>query len=535
MKRIFNSALPALFLGMVYIFCLVGCSKETAPVSDNMAKVQVVLGGIDNKEVATLKASSATSNGAAKTQVQTIRLDDGMYLQANLTRLDGNEQLRSVAGSSIALKAGLQKTKAAATPVANGVVYRVLVFDDAGNYVDQADYTVGGDMSRQFIVNPGKTYTFICYSLNGSSALAPLTVAAGQNLSTLTASFNIPWSSQVDNDLMYQRIELPVVPGLNTLDVVFKHKFTELTATLDGTAFGNITQSEVYFASSYPTIDLYLNTGAIDYTGWSGWVKQVIFPTINTPVIISNPTIIACPADDEYRKIYGGFTIGGTYKSFDIPGLTIVPGERYALNLVIKKDPSQLGNLIWAPGYLKYDGTSNQYSFSSKTGLGDYFPFGQLYPYGDPRVYDRSSQNLGDPCRGIFDGYLWRTPTKADYETLEALGPVENRVVSGVNGAWYPTSATTGVFFPAAGYKDNQSTPSNPIWEPTNVWLWSQTSEGDLYEGSTGGMYAFNMFPPDAGNMRETQVERRELNTLPVGTSDFSRFRGSQIRCVRDY
>ncbi|QRY55887.1 hypothetical protein [Sphingobacterium siyangense] len=535
MKRIFSSHLPALFLGMVFIFCLGGCSKETAPVSDNLAKVQVVLGGIDNKEVSTLKASSGSSSTVAKTQVQTIRLDEGMYLQANLTRLDGNEQAGSVAGGSVSLKAGINKTKAVATPVANGIVYRVLVFDDAGNYVDQADYTVGGDMSRQFFVNPHKTYTFICYSLNGSSALAPFTVGAGQNLSDLTASFNIPYTSQVDNDLMYQRIDLPVVPGLNTLDVVFKHKFTELTAKLDGTAFGNITQAEVYFASSYPTVDLKLNTGAIEYTGWSGWVKEVIFPTINTPVIISNPTIIACPADDEYRKIYGGFTIGTIYKSFDIPGLTIIPGERYALNLVIKKDPSQLGNLIWAPGYLKYDGTTNLYSFTSNTGLGDYFPFGQIYPYGDPRVYDRSQANLGDPCLSINDGYLWRTPTKADYETLEVLGPVENRVVNGVSGAWYPTSATTGVFFRAAGYKDNQSTPSNPIWEPTNVWLWSQTSEGYLEEGSSGGMYAFNMLPPNAGNTRETQIERRELNTLPVGSNDFSRFRGSQIRCVRNH
>jgi|GEM_PF-681890 hypothetical protein len=536
MKKVFILNLPALLVGLVSIFYFGSCSKETAPTLDNVAKVQIVLGGVDNSDVANLKASTGTSTIESKTQVQTIRLDEGTFLQANLTRLDGNEQYGSSSTNSVSLKADNRlNKKAAAVPVVSGVVYRVLVFDDSGNYVDQADYTVGGDISRQFIVTPGKTYTFICYSLNGSTGLSPL-ITAGQNLSTLSASFNIPWTSQVDNDLMYQRIDLPVVPGLNTLDVVFKHKFTELTAKIDATAFGNVTTTSIFFASSYPTMDLKLSDGTVTFTGIDGWVKQVIFPTLNSPVVISNPTIIACPPSDQYRKFYGQLTIGGVQKSFDFGGLNVELGKRYALTLTVKKDPSQLGNLIWAPGYIKYDGATNTYSFSSNSGEGDYFPFGQLYPYGDPRVYNRSSQNLGDPCNYLNDGNLWRTPTKADYETLVALGPIENRTVNGVQGAWFPTGATTGVFFRAAGFKDNQNTPSNPIWNPTEIWLWSTTSEGNIYEGSPdGAIYAIYMTEPDQSNMRETLIARRELADDPEETSDYTRFRGTQIRCVRNY
>ncbi|MCS4168481.1 hypothetical protein [Sphingobacterium sp. BIGb0116] len=133
-----------------------------------------------------------------------------------------------------------------------------------------------------------------------------------------------------------------------------------------------------------------------------------------------------------------------------------------------------------------------------------------------------------------MDGYTWRTPTKADFDALAALGQVENKTISGLQGAWYATSATKGIFFPAAGYKDNQNSASNPLSAANEGWYWSQTQDGQLEDGSGGGIFALHMGTTNSGGLRSVQVERRAMNTLPTGTNDYARSRSTQIRCVRD-
>ncbi|MCS4168482.1 hypothetical protein [Sphingobacterium sp. BIGb0116] len=384
MKKFFHYYLSAI-IGLAFAFCMLGCSKENSPGAENVAKVQVILGGIDNKDIATLKASkeeSVTSNSSV--QIRNIKLGEDLYLQARLSKVGGSQFNSS---SDIALKASGSGTKAVVKDVVAGVKYKVMVYDSQRAYVDEAEYTAGGSNTQQFTLVPNKQYSFICYSLNGTDPL-PWVSNVGSSLAEANLALTMSWTSTSGNDdLLYTRIDKTVVAGMNVLDILFKHKFTEITTKVDASAIGPIVDAELYFGEIYKNIDVDLESGALTYKGPD--VRKMVFPAFNLPVITSRSMTIARPGfngENPYpgsaliRKVYGNIKIGNVEKYFEVPELAVEPGERYSLDIVIKTSPDQVAGLVWAPGNLKYDGAS--YSFSYTNGLGSYFPFGHLYPYG---------------------------------------------------------------------------------------------------------------------------------------------------------
>ncbi|MDR0265831.1 MAG: hypothetical protein LBJ04_21635 [Sphingobacterium sp.] len=538
MKKIYSAFSTGYVVGFVFLLFLSGCSKENVPTSDDtVARVKVVLGGIASTDIATLKANGSKSFLSENiAQKKNIELGKDLYLEATLTKTgDGEQQLIS---NTLSTKASTPKNKAAAVDLTTGVTYKVIVYDSQGAYVDEGDYTVGGASPKEFQLTAGKMYSFICYSLNGVSAL-PSTSTWQPALSDANLTINMPWPAASGNDdLLYTRIDKTVTAGMNVLDIIFQHKFSELSVKVDATEIGPIVNAELGFSELSNKFDLKLADGTMTYNGFA--TRNLTFPTLNNPVIQSHPMTVARPSFDtpaafpgsvRIRKVYGFITIGSDQKYFEVPELAIEPGLRYQLNIVIKTTPAQIAGVVWAPGNLKYDGASYQFSYTN--GFGSYFPFGNLYPYGDSRVFDSTPDNLGDPCNGIFgDGYAWRTPTKAEFDALAALGQAENKVIDGISGAWYPTNGTKGVFFPAAGYKDNQNSVSNPLWGATEGWYWSKSYDAPLADGSTGNLYLLHFGTTNGSNKRDVEVLQRPLN--PAGTNDYARFRGAQIRCVRN-
>lgn len=517
MKKILHRPTLKLAIGMVITFILfTGCSKEENSVnSDKVAKVQVFVSGIENVETGALKASSSKKVTSKKSipasQTVSVRMDNEYYMQATLSRKYGNDQ-----GSDMArlAKANVTKTagttfKAAANPLPTGVTYGVVVYDADGNYVDRAAYTVGGSTPAPFELVADQSYTFITYSLNNSDPLPD----AGTAPLSATKIEGIAGTA----DLLYTRIDQVVTGGQNTLNITLKHLFSEITTTIDGSQIGSIeVADDFYIGPHYDQADLEFTDGTITYHNLSTNGSPVQMGAIGGTSITSLPAIVATPSTANGILKIGTIKIGDVTKNnVEIGGITIIPGERYDLNLTIKKHPHDIGGLIWAEGDLVYDTDTDVYSFSQNPGDGSYFPFGHLYPYGDGREFDRTAANLGDPCAFVMDGNQWRTPTKEDFEILTGEDDIsEARTINGINGAWYPTIDDEGIFFPETGRK----TPSNPnvIGQPREGWRWSSTALWILFAGTH----------PDTGNWY-SYVSNRDGG---FSTVDW----GMKIRCVRD-
>ncbi|PRD49371.1 fimbrillin family protein [Sphingobacterium haloxyli] len=517
MKKILHRPTLKLAIGMVITFVLfTGCSKEENTVnSDKVAKVQVFVSGVENVETGALKASSAkkaTSNKSALSrQTVSIRMDNEYYMQATLSRKQRTDQASDVAGLS---RANVAKTagttfKAAANPLPTGVTYGVVVYDADGNYVDHTDYTVGGSTPEPFELVADQSYTFITYSLNNSDPLP----AAGTAPLSATKIEGIAGTA----DLLYTRIDQVVTGGQNTLNITLKHLFSEITTAIDGSQIGSIeVADDFYLAPHYDQADLEFTDGTLTYHNLSTTGSAVQLGAVGSTSITSLPTIVATPATANGVLKIGAIKIGDVIKNnVEIGGITIIPGERYDLNITIKKHPQDIGGLIWAEGDLIYDSGTDVYSFSQNPGDGNYFPFGHLYPYGDGREFDRAAANLGDPCALVMDGNQWRTPTKEDFDILRSEDDIsEPRTINGINGAWYPTIDEEGLFFPETGRK----TPSNPsaIGQPREGWRWSTTPLWILWAGTH----------PETGNWYSV-VSNRDGG---FSTVDW----GMKIRCVRD-
>lgn len=518
MKKIVHRPTLNLVISMVISFLVfTGCSKEENTInSDKVAKVQVLVSGIDDTKTHGLKATSAkraaSNNSVSATQTVSVRLDNEHYMQATLSRKQGNDQGSNVAHLSKASAAKTAGTtlKAAAAPLPTGITYGVAVYDADGNFVDQAEYTIGGSTPEPFELVAEQSYTFIAYSLHNSNPLP----SAGTNALSAAKLESIAGTA----DLLYTRIDQAVTAGQNTLNITLQHLFSEITTTIDGSQIGSIEiADDFYLAPHYDQADLEFANGTLAYHNLNTNGSPVQMGAIGSTSITSLPTIVATPSTANGILKIGAIKIGDVTKNnVEIGGITINPGERYDLNLTIKKHPHDIGGLIWAEGDLVYDTDTDVYSFSQTPGDGSYFPFGHLYPYGDGREFDRSAANLGDPCALVMDGNQWRTPTKEDFDILSGEDDTsEPRTINGVDGAWYPTIDDGGLFFPETGCK----TPLDPntIFQPEEGWRWSTTALWILW----------------AGRHQETAEWYSVVSNRDGGFSTVDW--GMKIRCVRTY
>nr|MDV6153139.1 hypothetical protein [Bacteroides hominis (ex Liu et al. 2022)] len=110
-------------------------------------------------------------------------------------------------------------------------------------------------------------------------------------------------------------------------------------------------------------------------------------------------------------------------------------------------DKNNLAKLRWATGNLKSTGSAN-YVWTTATDYGYYYTFYSTYT-------GNTNTNNTDPCSKLNTAYYgtgWHTPSRS---TLIMLSRCTNKVL--VNkGMWFMNSST-GLFLPAAGYRnDNQ-------------------------------------------------------------------------------
>ena len=117
--------------------------------------------------------------------------------------------------------------------LADGVKYRVIVYDKNGAYKDYKEFTYKKNETDGFILDGDQNYTFVAYSLN-TTAATPNTVVDKSPLNTAKIA-------GINGDLMYFKKNMTVTGNKdNTLDIVLRHQFSKITTKLDARQVGNI-------------------------------------------------------------------------------------------------------------------------------------------------------------------------------------------------------------------------------------------------------------------------------------------------------
>ncbi len=300
-------------------------SKDSVAASGK-ASVSIQLLGVENPVVTTKKAGKGGSAASAQTVV--IPLTNSSSFEATLTSepsVTNGSLLRASSGS----RAAATEER---TPLADNIKYKVVVYNAAGDYVTEKTYTNSVDNTAAIALDAEQTYTFVAYSVNSTATVPAVTAQADLANASL---------DNVSADLMYFRKDLTVHSGDNNLDVILKHKYSEVTTNLSMatemtgaiTALGTTT-----IDPTHPGANLKLADGTITYNG-STTTANVVFPTLGAGLrtVSSTPTLLIHPGATNGVFKFGSITIDGeTKNNVSVGGLNIVPGQRYNLNLNFK-------------------------------------------------------------------------------------------------------------------------------------------------------------------------------------------------------
>ena len=396
------------------------------------------------------------------------------------------------------------------TPVVSGTLYKVVVYDNSGNYVKEQNYSAGNEASNLITgLNGGSTYTFIAYSLNSSTNLPSVDSSVNVNDTTnpIVALSNM--STPITADLMYYSSGPIKVSGdsVNYLNINFSHKFSQIITTLDtsliGTAYGQTATYTQISSIGTATIDSNYNNASLFGNGTysstgsgSNYQTQVLtFPNSGSSTATANPIYI----NNNTGTTNGNFSLSSvtilvsgtriTHQNITLNGLKVTSGVKY--NLTLKFTPNdkyltyqgspavRINGFVWM---LQNLGATSDPTTPSIANVGNYYQYGVKNPvatatnlgsvsgWNNNIIPASNSWNLGtdfsapvknvanDPCPSG-----WRIPSDREFDRLkDATTYSVNGNISGVTtnpgsviGAYTSkTNPSIILYFPLAGYRD---------------------------------------------------------------------------------
>ncbi|HIB8181144.1 TPA: hypothetical protein ACWX1I_002550 [Elizabethkingia anophelis] len=312
---------------LVLSLATTSCRSAESSISDNTTttnsvyNVQVNLAGIESEEETPIFQASAGKNIVATTspQLTKIPLGDDSFVMATLTPQSNTSSLSSQALASV--------NQSAATPpteLGTGIRYKVAVYDNNGNYVTEKEFVYKIGETDGFLLNGGQNYTFVAYSVNSTSSTPSI-----NNGGTL-ANAKL---SGISGDLMYFKKNMTVTGnGVNNLDIVLKHQYSQITTKLDARQVGNISAvTNATISPANSSADISFATNALTYNGSIS--QPVSFSAQNLPIVTSSATQVISNTTTTGQLNLGTVTVDGVSKSMTIDKLKITPGVKYNLNL----------------------------------------------------------------------------------------------------------------------------------------------------------------------------------------------------------
>ena len=325
-------------------------SIDESGINKSAFNVKINLKGIENVEELPVMQASANHRGAnlGTAQKAIVPFDGDTFVTATL-----------IPKSFVPTQAAVKSRAATIVPkeLADGVKYRVIVYDKNGVYKDYKEFTYKKNETDGFILDGGQNYTFVAYSLN--------TNASTPNTAVDKAPLNTAKIAGINGDLMYFKKNMTVTGNKdNTLDVVLRHQFSKITTKLDARQVGNISVvNNAAFTPAFTSADLSFATDAITYNNSIMSGQSVNFPAPqNQPIVTSNETQVIAKTNTttpEGELNIGTVTLDGVSKSLKINKVNITPGVKYNLNL--RFGPCRQD--INPTGFAVKDGVAQNFSF----------------------------------------------------------------------------------------------------------------------------------------------------------------------------
>ncbi|MDV4102675.1 hypothetical protein CMT19_16675 [Elizabethkingia anophelis] len=444
------------------------------------------------------QASTNLLNSTDNIQHQELVFNEDLILTADLIP-QNSTAIKNALFASLDNKALVEQA-----PIKRAIKYRVLVYNNDGGFNTSKVYDLsstgvstpesGGDLK----LDGGATYTFIVYSYNTNTA--PNEDFSG---TTVTTPFNINGNS----DFMFYKKQMTLSGngnGNNYLDVIFKHKLSQVTIIIDASPTNGYTISNLGTATignHYPTASVNFSTGVITPTG-SLTTRNPSFATaLPTAQVISNPIILNANTTAGSFSL-SSITVGPITKSTTttLNQLKIQPGIKY--NLVLKLIPTDINinnynntgyNAVRIQGqvWMRHNlgaNTSLDPDIPRQAIVGSYYQWGKnseaatasspttVSPWSTVTAADGSWNSgtesapvkFNDPCPTG-----WRIPTQTEWNTL--LSNTSHLTSDNIGSNWSTDSSNFGnakVFrskrnyavkltLPAAGNYDGSGTLTN--------------------------------------------------------------------------
>ncbi|MDV3508336.1 hypothetical protein CMU89_17775 [Elizabethkingia anophelis] len=437
--------------GVMLLLAVFSCRSndtDNKVTAGGTANVSINLQGEAFDDTADLGGQASLTQGVSvstsSVQRKEIPFNNDFTLVAELSPVSNfsGKQAQAALGGNLLAATG-------PTPLGTGIRYKVVVFRSTGEYVTERNYIRGQESSTAALnLDGGSNYTFIVYSVKSQTDLPDVTYANSSNKTLSTASM-----SGLANtvDFMYYRKDMQVSGNqTNYLDVILRHRLSQITTTIDASATGyNITAVTANIDSHYPTYNVPLSTGTPAQTGTAG-TAAVTFPTLGTQVVVANPVML------NGNTTTGKFTLSTitigpltqTVSSTALTGLKITPGIMYNLKFTLSPADVYLDN---------YNGQKAA-RINGKVWM--------LYNLGDNRT---------DPNTGPFDQSNFY---QFGRNTVVATGSTQTAEISG----WNTTIAADNAW--------NSGTEAAPVKTgndpcPQNYRIPTRTELQSLLDGTT--------------------------------------------------
>ncbi|MHC8950582.1 hypothetical protein [Sphingobacterium hungaricum] len=419
------------------ITCLFSCQDEKIVNESNEdAIVRISIDGIEtqtesNGSIASTNPAKLASTQAINTSddvVQNLEVpfDDSHSVQITIT-----EQRNSVNSSNSKLNkiASTTTTGPVKWLLEAGVKYRVVVYNSAGNYLNNYEYVVGtAKPTNGITLAPNQKYTFVVYSIRSKESV-PAAPTASLNSAILPVNGNV--------DFMYFIKEnMTVSAGVNDLAVLLKHSFSQIITTINASAIGDVTAATANVKPHFNVPEIKLNNGSINYLAkggtWSGDPTPsgsvVSFPNLSLSKVVSDSIMVCNNGSSTSTLSFPHITIKGMTKyNVQVPNISLKPGRRYVLTMNLTSFGSGSnggGGQAFSPGNLIYNRSNDSYSFATtQADYGSYF-----FPnYTKPKRLDIANitpnntinGSSGDPCSKVLPLNSWRLPTETELMSIK--------------------------------------------------------------------------------------------------------------------
>ena len=320
------------------LFLLLSCRNTDNMISNGTAVVRINLSGsvFDNSgrlgSNASLKNSISYNDNIVQKEIRSF--NDQFVMVAELSPVDAYTKITMISSNDIpAVQNGQKELK-------SGVRYKVMVYNINGDYITERNYTRGQEANAEVIeLNEGETYTFIAYSLNSERNLPEVSFA---DASAKKLSESHLEGISGDSDFMYFRRDMRLSGDqVNYLDIVLKHKFSQIISTFDASLTGyNITNLDAGIDSHYPEAQIQLSDGAIIRNGTVG-NTDLNFSNLNQMIVTGDPLILNGNTTTG-SLVISDITIGNVTKKnlIALRNMTIIPGVKYNLKLSLRPNDS---------------------------------------------------------------------------------------------------------------------------------------------------------------------------------------------------